>query len=176
MIASFNDAIPVAAAVIGFSAFMVGLWRCAHGWITDGWRSQRGRSGLGLVIGGLIVVFAVDQFSPRSLRHSDPQIRLSSCKSNMREIVAALEKFQMDHYKRYPDTLAALIPTYLPAIPVCPTADKDTYSASYRYRPPTDTSPGYLWLACIGRHHLEASVYRHDRPSYNFKYGIVEDK
>ncbi len=175
MIALFNDAVPVVAAVIGFSAFVVGLWRCAHGWITDGWRSQRGRSGLGLVVGGLVVVFTVSQLSPRSFSHSDPQKRFTSCKSNLREIVAALKTYQVDHYKRSPDTLAALVPTYLPSIPECPKAENDTYSASYRCYPATDTKEELLVLYCEGPHHIEADVKRGgNEPYYDFTQGLVK--
>lgn len=53
------------------------------------------------------------------------------CRGNLMELAAALDTYAADNNGYYPTSLQALAPRYLKAIPGCPAAGRDTYSADY---------------------------------------------
>ena len=58
--------------------------------------------------------------------------QLTACKSNLKNIGTALEMYSTDYGGHYPSSTASLVPNYLKTFPHCPTAGRNTYSASYR--------------------------------------------
>ena len=85
---------------------------------------------------------------------------LLKCANNLRSfekgrknvsICEALELYAIDHKGKYPKRLADLMPKYLRAIPTCPTATKDTYSAGYH------SNGRQYTISCSGTHHSTTS-------------------
>lgn len=82
---------------------------------------------------------------------------LTGCEQNLKQIFGALEHYRSDHdhYPTQRDGTGAtdaqalrqgLVPAYLPEIPSCPRAGRDTYSESFR-------TPGLRpELSCTGGH------------------------
>ena len=80
--------------------------------------------------------------------------QLDRCRSNTLAISSALEMYASDFGGRYPPSLATLTKTgHLKAIPTCPTAGLDNYSASYH----ATAVPDRFSVGCAGRHHGEPS-------------------
>ena len=75
--------------------------------------------------------------------------QLTACKSNLKNTATALEMYSTDNGGRYPLSLAALKPNYLRMIPVCPAANQETYSKSYRM----NAQPDNFTVYCQGKHH-----------------------
>ena len=59
-----------------------------------------------------------------------PGSNLTFCKSRLKDIGTAMEKYSADAAGEYPATLEELIPKYLPAIPECPQNGADAYRLS----------------------------------------------
>ncbi len=94
--------------------------------------------------------------------------RLTSCKSNLKNIATALELYAMDH-GQYPPSLSELVAkSYLGTIPKCPSAGKDTYSASYTH------SAKYFKIYCAGNAHKLLGLPP-NRPAFNSEIGIYEN-
>ena len=76
-----------------------------------------------------ILLFAVQRvLSPGFWRadHSAPGI---TCKTNLKNLAAALEMYAGDHRGSYPSSLTQLVPNYLSKIPECPSPDSEGYHA-----------------------------------------------
>jgi hypothetical protein len=94
--------------------------------------------------------------------------KLEGCYSNLKNIATALEMYYQD-YKKYPDTLSALVPSYLKKIPECPAAGKDVYSGSYRL---IDNGKDYM-MFCTGDNH-HGSGMKANFPQYTGDKGIIQ--
>ncbi len=125
--------------------------------------------GLGfLVSGGLLLV-------PNFIctRNYGP---LTICKSNLKNIGTALEMYSTDYSGHYPRNLGLLVPNYLKALPVCPTAGYVTYRAEFGPSAPgNEKEPfeDYYLVECTGANHLDYQVPA-DYPKYNGIEGLIE--
>lgn len=97
------------------------------------------------------------------------QGQLTACKSNLKNIGTSLEMFSTDHGGHYPRELSEITPNYLKVIPTCPTAGKDTYSASYKSR----RNPDYYFVCCGGSYHVKEGVPG-NVPAYDSLQGLIE--
>lgn len=96
------------------------------------------------------------------------QGRLTSCKSNLKNIAIALEFYATDN-GQYPPSLSVLTAnSYIGTIPQCPSAGKDTYSASYTH------SAKYFKIYCAGNAHKLLGLPP-NRPAFNSEIGIYEN-
>lgn len=59
------------------------------------------------------------------------QERLDACEANLKQIGTAMEVYSADYSGRYASRLDHLRPRYLAAMPTCPAAGFDTYSAAF---------------------------------------------
>ncbi len=89
--------------------------------------------------------------------------RERECETSIRTIVSAIELYRT-HNPRVPERLEQLIPRYLPEIPRCPKAKKDTYSESYLVYKTKYT------LFCRGHHHR-----RENRPAFSKTQGWIRE-
>ncbi|MCE1247254.1 MAG: hypothetical protein LWY06_11470 [Firmicutes bacterium] len=102
------------------------------------------------------------------------------CKANLEIIGIAIYKYADDHNGKCPFSLEDLVPDYLPAIPCCPAAGKNTYSRLYRK---SDVNCSFC---CAGGHHKVyippfirgMEVFRHNdapenRPGYTASGGVI---
>ena len=134
----------------------------------QGLSSSRALGGSGLVAAAIVY--------PNFVR-ARQQGQLTACKSNLKNIATGLEMWSTDNAGRYPTSLEALVPNYLRAIPLCPSAGKDTYSASLQTGLSAEGNEetkyqDYYIVKCLGHnHHWVAPDY----PQYNCVYGLVED-
>ncbi|MEW6277992.1 MAG: hypothetical protein AB1758_05165, partial [Candidatus Eremiobacterota bacterium] len=92
--------------------------------------------------------------------------QLSACESNLKNIGTACEMWSTDHGGRYPASLNELAPDYLKAVPSCPAAGDDTYSAGYAVH----SKPDVYTVRCSGEHHGVGAGY----PAYDSVRGLIE--
>ncbi len=92
--------------------------------------------------------------------------RLSACKANLRAIGTALEMYYVD-FGKYPESLAALVPEYLLAIPPCSGSQPPTYT--YELLP----EPVHYQLRCDSGNHESLGVEK-GLPAYNGQEGLIE--
>jgi len=88
---------------------------------------------------------------PRRIRPR-AQGMLTACKSNQKNLATALEMYASDFKGHYPARFDLLEGTYLKTIPTCPSANFDTYSATYI----VTTSPDRFSFYCKGNYHKDA--------------------
>lgn len=85
----------------------------------------------------------------------------SSCRNNLKNISTGLEMYSTDNSGKYPRILSAVSPQFLPRIPSCPAAERDTYSAGYTSGPIITAwhsiEEGYTVL-CRGRNHTASQL------------------
>lgn len=77
--------------------------------------------------------------------------------------------YASDHKGAYPAALAGLTPNYLKVIPNCPSAKRDSYSASYEVQ----AEPDGFTLFCQGNNHQKAHTPA-DYPKYSSLEGLIE--
>lgn len=122
-----------------------------------------------LPVVGLLVLFAFNHFrSGMKTSHN-----LTTCRSNLSDISSALETYATERSGQYPASLAELTPKYLKSVRLCPVAQTDTYSSSYRVWKSDDKSAQYE-VFCQGSHHLEAGAPA-DRPAL-LRSGKIVDR
>ncbi len=102
-----------------------------------------------------------------------PEMKLFRCESNLRTISNAIEMYSTDHKGKYPEKLNELVPDYLPKIPRCPSAGKDTYSPSYLLK--KEGSGESYNLFCLGSNHTASGLGK-DFPRYEYSLGTVKEK
>ena len=102
-----------------------------------------------------------------------PEMKLYRCESNLRTISNAIEMYSTDHRGKYPKKIDELVPGYLPKIPKCPAAGRDTYSSSYVLK--TDNLSESYSLFCSGSHHTAMGLGK-DYPAYIYLLGTVKQK
>lgn len=91
---------------------------------------------------------------------------VTACVANMKRIAAALEAYSADNGGAYPPDLQHLIPKYLQAMPSCPAAGRDTYSAAYKTQGKT------CFFCCGGQNHSAENVGP-DLPKYSSEQAMV---
>ena len=121
-----------------------------------------------LPVAGLLALFAFHHIR-QSAKTSH---NVTMCRSNLSDFSGALESYASEHSGQYPPSFAALTPKYLKSARLCPAAQKDTYSASYRVWHSDDKSAQYE-VYCQGRHHAEIGIPA-DHPALSRSGGIVD--
>jgi type II secretory pathway pseudopilin PulG len=116
-----------------------------------------------LAVGGVLATVLVPDFV-----RSRAEVQLGNCASNLKNIGVAMDMYAADNAGQYPPTLGALAPNYLRAIPTCPAAASDTYSANYQ----RGTTPASYTLVCGGSNHADAGVAT-NYPQYTSTQGLV---
>lgn len=101
--------------------------------------------------------------------------QLTACKSNLKNMSVALEMYASDYAGHYPKNLQVLITTdYLRAIPTCPAAGHDSYSAAYKVR----SKPDSFSIYCSGQNHAKAysdyAANSTNYPQYNAERGLID--
>ncbi len=90
------------------------------------------------------------------------------CKSNLKDIGTALDMHYVD-FRSYPQSLSVLVSTgYLGAIPKCPSAGADTYSASYTH------NQNHYKIYCKGNAHKTLGVPP-NMPSFDSEMGLRDE-
>jgi len=106
-------------------------------------------------------------------RQNRPQLHLIVCKSNLKNLAAALEMYASDNADNYPESLDKLTEhNYLKSIPTCPAAGKMTY-LDYQ----VSTRPDCFSVSCCGDNHKRAFIgFNADStgiPRYNAELGLT---
>jgi hypothetical protein len=95
----------------------------------------------------------------------------TACRSNLKDLAAALQSYREDHDDRYPESLDQLVSgRYLQQLPTCPAAGKVSYTDYEVSRTPPNFS-----LSCVGDNH--ARTYGRSAPNcprYNALSGFDE--
>ncbi len=140
--------------------------------VTDKGLHFRSRGvGSSQLMGGLVVGTAA--VGVPNFAKAKSQGQLTACKSNLKNIGTALEMWSTDNNGNYPESMAPLAPDYLRYIPICPAAEADTYSATYRLIKSEKHGYTYYEVYCKGHHHERAGVEA-DYPRYNGESGLIE--
>lgn len=136
-------------------------------------RSFRRSNRQGFTLIELMIVIAIIAIlaailAPNFLR-ARAQGQYTACKSNLKNVAAALEMYSTDAGGRYPTTLTGLTPDYLKTIPTCPSAGADTYTVGYSEA----SNPDAYTVTCEGTNHqaVDASA---GYPQYNSEQGLIE--
>jgi len=111
---------------------------------------------------GLLASLCMPQF----LKAFD-KARLTGCQTNLKNIATALQVYANDNEGQYPGALSALTPSYLKAIPTCPSAVKDSYSELYTRA----VDPANFTVFCAGVNHSTCDLGT-DEPFFEFKDGL----
>lgn len=115
---------------------------------------------LGLVFYGICVgLLAIAPSFPSQ----SGQARVIHCRANLQHIADACEEYASENGGRYPDSLGLLVPRHLRKIPVCPSANADTYSLAYS----TSENHASYTVSCGGLHHLDGGIRRRNFPQAN---------
>lgn len=156
----------------GLSQAEVSRGSNAFRWDTDG-LAYRGRG-----IWTSTAVLASITTTPlwvRAYRREQKLDIARQCRHNLQSLVHSLTKFRAENGV-FPDKLQDLVPKYLDSLPLCPVAQKDTYTQSYYWE--TRTYGGnfpdrlILELCCLGHHHTSAG-WEENQPRYNLQEGAI---
>lgn len=79
---------------------------------------------------------------------------LTGCRTNLRLMGKALDRYAADHQGQYPKTLGEMSPDYIRLFPECPRAGSNTYTAGYK----RSQDGMHYNLACQGAHHKDEGV------------------
>jgi len=96
------------------------------------------------------------------------QGKLTSCKSNLKNIGTALEMYNTDNGGLYPEALSAITPNYMKTIPICAAAGKVTYQYIT-----SEKSDAYTTF-CSGNYHKKSRV-EPNYPQYDSFNGLIEN-
>lgn len=103
------------------------------------------------------------------------QGQCTACKSNLKNIGTALEMYSTDYEGRYPPSMDCLtrkvgnMGPYLTRIPMCPAAQRDTYSSSYQ----VSSAPDMYTFWCQGENHRAVRLPA-NYPAYSAMEGLME--
>jgi len=111
----------------------------------------------------------VDEFCEKFDIAITPDSRLRGCESNLKNMGTALEMYSTDNNGKYPVSLAGITPNYLIKIPSCPSAQKDTYSGSYKCSSRYDS----YTIMCKGHNHSDTETPE-NYPRYDSTQGLSE--
>lgn len=89
-----------------------------------------------------------------NFRTARAQGQLTSCKTNLKNLATALEMYSTDNTGSYPRALGILTPAYMPVLPNCPAAERETYSAGYVVH----AEPDDFTIYCSGLNHALADT------------------
>lgn len=101
-----------------------------------------------------------------NIRKAFYRAQLSGCQSNLRNIATALQIYHADN-QDYPDNLEVLAPKYMPKMPQCPTAGRDTYSKGYA----VSKNPPQYTISCHGNNHTLTGL-KENEPFYTLDSGL----
>ena len=91
------------------------------------------------------------------------------CKSNLKNLATSLEMYASDNQRHYPQKLSQIAPNYLRIIPQCPSAQSDTYSATYGVA----QEPDAFTVCCNGLYHTAAGIQIPNFPQYTSYRGLL---
>lgn len=140
-------------------------------WDKDG-LSYRGR---GLWSGPVLLSsLTTTPLLARAQRRERKLEKARACRDNLQELGVALNRYRAKN-GTFPDGLKQLVPDYLATLPVCPVANKDTYSESYywEHRSYYQHTPDklILELCCLGYYHTKAG-WEENHPRYDLQDGV----
>jgi prepilin-type N-terminal cleavage/methylation domain-containing protein len=115
----------------------------------------------------MFIIAALASLIFPNIRKAMDKGRLSGCQSNLRALATQLQLYANDNETKYPSTLTILIPKYIRAIPECPAAAIDTYTAGYA----TSIEQTVFTICCKGKNH-ELTNLGEDEPYYDMVSGL----
>ena len=117
--------------------------------------------GLGLMLGGILLVFAFGQNIVKARSAST----YHHCKGNLKSIADALSLYRADWDEKYPASEDQLVPKYLKSIPVCPETGEPTYKF--------ELQPKSFLVYCRSHNHQGAGIPA-NYPQFSTAEGLVE--
>jgi len=94
----------------------------------------------------------------------------TACMANLKNLSTEVHGYAADHDHNYPAVLTDIVPNYFNAIPTCPSAGTDTYTASYQVSNPDNT----FTIFCKGSNHLQTGKAA-DQPWVHSDEGVGPD-
>lgn len=93
-------------------------------------RRSRGFTMMELIVAMGIIATLAGIFLP-NLRTAMAKSHLSACQQNLKNLSNGVIQYSNDNDRFYPSTLTICVPQWMKAIPTCPSAHADTYTAGY---------------------------------------------
>jgi len=115
----------------------------------------------------LFIISVLAAIAIPHLRRAVVKADVVGCKSNLRNIAAAITVYSNDNNHLFPDQLYRLTPSYVQSIPCCPGVSANTYSAGYE----TNTDYNIYTIYCKGKNHSDYG-YTVDEPYYTSSDGL----
>lgn len=128
--------------------------------------SLRNREYLHMVL-AMVSIFFLLFISFNVLDFNGDYNDLMTCRRNLKEMGAAVEKFYAAQ-GHFPDDLSQLAPAYLQRIPDCPAFGSSTYGYQH------DSVHRFYMICCQGHWH-ETQTHAAGFPQYNSRYGVVNN-
>lgn len=101
-----------------------------------------------------------------------------ACQANLKKLAIGMEMFATDNSGKYPQSVAELVPTYLPEVPHCPEARQDTYTEGFQTGPSAPTndqgSRDFFYIACSGEHHTKSGLAA-GLPAFSCTAGLIPE-
>lgn len=98
----------------------------------------------------------------------EPEVQLSSCEKNLKNLGKALQAFSLDNEGKYPDTIEELKENYIESIPLCPACGKP-----YIYEK-VDNELHFILKCGEENAHIETGeVSSGHYPVYTVSYGLL---
>jgi prepilin-type N-terminal cleavage/methylation domain-containing protein len=96
--------------------------------------------------------------------------QLSGCQSGLKTVAQSVSMYATDYDGRYPTSLAtATGGKYMNAVPICPSAGTDTYTAGYSAAQAPDT----YTVVCAGTNHGASNIGA-NYPQYTCLQGLIK--
>lgn len=137
-------------------------------------RVRRRKRGKGFTLIEIMVVISIISILllmllPNFVR-AKARTRLSACESNLRNFATALELYARDNNNAFPTQFTALSPSYLKAIPRCPSCvDNVNYINGYT----SAALPDRYTMTCSGSNHIDCDIPV-NRPMYTLDGSLSE--
>lgn len=144
------------------------LWLIVLGTFIGPLLMFRKRFGLGVL---LLLLGLFEAVTIPSKIRAGYQADLTLCKTNLKQIATAIERYQADHQEPLTSAqlLNALKPDYLSQMPICPAARESTYVVVLSRL--EDGSE--VLVKCSGGHHADLGIPE-DHPAYSSVEGLIE--
>lgn len=131
--------------------------------------ARRGFTLIELMIVIAIIAILAGVLIPNYVR-ARSKSQLTACQAGLKSIATALEVYATENSGHFPNSLTALTPNYLKAMPTCASVHSDTYSTTFI----SGSNPDLFTMVCGTLGHTGAGVNLPNYPQFTSVQGLIE--